>query len=607
MRKHYKLNPQDTPCPLWTGQLQGYFQGREDAGEEGWLSYHNYRLDFLYKRAVGKHVKNLRERNERDLARQDDEDFEYYYSHEAAQHAVDFFDKLKHSKGQWARETFELQPWQEYDIIRPLFGWLKKSDDTRRFNIFYLEVAKKNGKSTLLAGIGLYLTIADNEPGAEVYSAATKKDQARIIHGEAIRMARASTDLSKYVTTLKNNISMPTLGSKFEPVGSDSDGLDGINPSGATADEIHRWRNRDVWDVLQQSGATRREPLIAACTTAGTGRTSFCFQLRQTYVRFLDPNIPLENDKVYPYIATLDGYEEAGVKKDDPYDENNWVKANPSLHVTIRVEEMRDRAAEARLSVAQENAFLRYRCNVWTEQAVRWLPMHKWAKCTGELYKDREGYAILDQLVGQKCYGGLDMATTVDIAAFVLAFPWENEQIRLLPYFFIPEETVQERWKRDNIPYPQWVEMGLIETTPGDAISYDYIRDRIVELGSVFNIQEIAYDPFNAIHTAQQLEAEGFTMAMTRQGFLSMNAPCKIFEIKVRQGELEHADNEVLTWMASNVAVATDHSDNIRPVKDKSAEKIDGIVAAIMAVGRCALMTNNESVYEERGVIHIKQ
>lgn len=590
------------PCPIWTELLRGY----EESKSPEHLAWLNWRLEFLYSRPVCKWVRLLRQRHENDLARQHEESFPFYYSHEAADYAVNFFDKLTHSKGEWAGKQFVLEPWQEYDVVRPLFGWMKKETNTRRYSTLWLEVGKKNGKSTLGAGIGLFLLAGDNEPGAEVYSAATKFEQAKIIHSEAMRMARKSRELSTHVVVLKDNISIPLLGSKYEPIAGDSDGLDGINPHGALADEIHRWRNRDTWDILEQSMATRREPLMAAFTTAGTGRTSFCYQQREYLLKVLQGIIV--DEFVWPYIATLDGWDSAeDEEKDDPYDENVWVKANPSLDVTLKRTELRKQSEKAQTSVAQENSYLRYRMNIWTEQVIRWLPMLKWESCIGEGFLDAEGQLQLEDLRGQPCYGGLDMATTTDICAFCLVFPREDDKMRVLPFFFLPEDSMEERWRRDNVPYPQWVKDGLIETTPGDAVDYDYVRDRILQLAEVFDIKEIAFDPYNAIATAQQLEKGGMKMIQHRQGFLSMSAPSKAVEILVRKQRLEHGGNKVLRWMASNVAVVRDHSDNIRPSKEHSSEKIDGIVAMIMACGRAALRLNEKSVYEERGIIHLEQ
>ena len=593
----------ETPCPLWVKTLQE----KEAEKSEEHLNWLNYRLEQLYSKPVSRWVALLRQRNEDHLARQDDPNFPFYYNHAAADHAVEFFDKLKHSKGEWGRKPFYLEPWQEYDIVRQVFGWLKKESHMRVYRELWVEVAKKNGKSTFGAGLALYLTVADNEPGAEVYSVATKLDQAKIVHSEAVRMARASTDLSTHVTTLKNNISVPLLGSKYEPVGSDSANLDGINPSGVLADEIHRWRDRDLWDVSEQSMATRREPLLAALTTAGTGRTSFCYQHRDYLLKVLQ-GIITSDQTVYPYIATLDGHDSADAKdRDDPYDPKNWIKANPNLGVSIKLTELTDQAAKARTSVAQENAFLRYRMNIWTEQSVRWLPMRKWDQCGGDWARDENGELSLDGMLGQECYGGLDMATTFDIAAFVLAFPRPHDRFRLLPFFFLPEDVVEERWRRDKAPYPEWVKEGLIELTPGDAIDYNYIRDRIIELSTVYDIREVAFDPHNAIATAQDLEKAAVKMLAFRQAPLSMSPPSKLFEILVRRRELEHGNNKVLRWMASNVATKHDSQDNIMPCKQRSAEKIDGIIASVMAVGRASLRLNQRSVYEDRGILSISQ
>lgn len=569
---------------------------------EAWFSY---RINFLYDRKVCKWVQLLRERHCADLERQDDPDFPYYYSHEAADHAVAFFDNLSHSKGEWAGKTFELEPYQEFDIVRPFFGWLKKETNTRRFITLWVEVGKKNGKSTLGAGLGLLLLTGDNEAGAEVYSAATKLDQAKLIHDEATKMARKSKQLNQHIVIVKNNISVPLLGSKYEPISGDSDGIDGINPHAALADEIHRWKDRDLWDVLEQSMATRREPVLAAFTTAGTGRTSFCYQQRDYMLKVLQGII--EDDTVYPFIATLDGYDEADPEhKDNPFDPEVWVKANPSIGTVLKYSELKKQSEKAQSSVAQLNSFMRYRMNVWTEQAIRWLSMEKWDKCHGDWDIDSEGLLNLDDMIGKPCYGGLDMATTVDIAAFVLVFPW-GSKFRILPYFFLPEETMNERYKRDKVPYPQWANDGLIEVTPGDAIDYNFVRDRIIELSSVFDIREVAFDPHNAIATAQDLERAKINMIQHRQSFGAMNAPSKALEIKLINGGIEHGGNRVLRWMASNVTAERDHQDNIMPSKKKSSEKIDGIVATIMGLNRAMLGGSAASVYETRGLISLEE
>lgn len=536
----------------------------------------------LHGTPAGKWVQLARARNERDLANGHKRGL--WFDMAAAQHVSDFYGWLKHGKGKWAGHRFLLEPWQQYDITWPLFGW-KRADGTRRFRNGYIEVGKKNGKSTWLAGTGLYLTIADHEPGAEVYSVATKRDQARIIHAEAVSMLRKSPELSQFAFAVKNNISVPVTASKYEPLSADADTQDGINVHGALVDELHRWKSRDLLDILEQSTAARQQPLVLSITTAGSDRKGPCWSMREYACKILEGIF--EDDSFFAYIATIDD-------DDDPWDETCWVKANPNLGVSIRMEELREQAEKAKASMAQQNAFLRFRMNRWTAQDVRWLDMHHWDKC-GTVAIDRAA------LRGAECFAGLDLSTTLDITALVLTFPQENAPTRVLSFFFVPEDNIVERYRRDRVPYPDWARNGYIVTTPGNVVDYEFLRVFINELAKEFSICEIAYDPWNATQLAQQLQGDGLQMVQFRQGYASMNAPCKALEALVMSQRIEHGNHPVLRWMASNVAIGTDPAGNIKPDKARSTERIDGIVALVMALGRQILRGDGfSSVYAER-------
>lgn len=542
----------------------------------------------MVERAVGKYRRLAVERHERDL--EDAEDRGLHFDAEAADRVVAFFETyLRHHKGEWAGELFELEEWQREEIIRPLFGWMR-GDGTRRFRTAYIEVPRKNGKSTLAAGIGLYLTVADGEPGAEVYSSATKKDQAKIVHEAATQMVKRSPQLKRFAKTLRNNIHVPALGSKFEPLGADSDTLDGLNTHGNIIDELHAHRDRRLWDVLITSMGARRQPMTAAITTAGVyDRESIGWEQHEYATKVLEGIIP--DDSFFGYIAAAD-------EGDDWTSPATWYKANPNLGVSLKEEYLATECERAQHSPAYQNTFRRLHLDEWTQQADRWIDMKVW--------NGRAGIIDPDGLSGQRCVAGLDLASTTDIAAFLLLFPpAETEELwRVLARFWIPEERIAERAQRDRVPYDAWVRDGWITATEGNVIDYDKVRADINEDGARYQIEEIAIDRWNATQIATQLDGDGFTVAMFGQGFASMSAPTKELLTLLLGGRLAHGGNPVLDWMASNVAVKQDEAGNLKPDRKRSSEKIDGIVALIMALGRAMVQAGPVgSVYEERGVV----
>lgn len=525
--------------------------------------------------ACERHMRDLEDGGERGLR----------FDEVAAQHAIDFYRWLKHSKGEWAGRTVELEPWQQF-IVWVLFGWLR-ADGTRRFRTAYEEVARKNGKSTAAAGVGLYLLVADGEPGAEIYTAATKRDQARITHGEATRMVKASPALRKRVTAFKDNLHIPATASKFEPLGKDTDTLDGLNVHGAIVDELHAHPNREMYDILDTATGSRRQPLIFMITTAGYDRRSICWQMHEYTEKVLQGVI--EDDSFFGVIFTLD-------EGDDWEDERNWIKANPNLDVSVKLDDLQRQATRAKGMPTSLNAFLRLRLNVWTQAETKWTPTDHWRQCGKAV--DAEG------LRGRTCYGGLDLSSTMDITAFVLVFPPESDadDYRVLCRFWVPEDAMRERSKRDRVPYDAWVRQGFITTTPGAVIDYDYIFEQIVQDAAAFDMQELAYDRWNASQLIADLDKERVTtLVQFGQGFASMNAPMKDLAKLIVEHRIAHGNNPVLTWMADNLVAAQDPAGNIKPDKAKSTEKIDGMVALIMALDRA--IRNSTSVYDERGVL----
>jgi phage terminase large subunit-like protein len=519
------------------------------------------------------------------------------FDREAAEHAIQFFVFLHHSKGEWAGQVFQLEPWQQF-ILWCLFGWLR-ADGTRRFRTAYVEVARKNGKSTLVAGVGLYLFFADGEPGAEVYCAATKKDQARIVFSEAVRMRTASPSLAKRIVKFRDNMNVPTTNSKFEPLGSDEDTLDGLNVHAAIVDELHAHKTRFVWDVLDTGTAARRQPLMFAITTAGFNRQSVCWKQHEYAEKVLDGI--LDDDTLFAFIAALDA-------DDDWEDEKNWAKANPNLAVSVKLDDLRRKAHKAKGDPSALNSFLRLHLNRWTETDSRWLLVDDWNACAHTTGDPRAARLEAEsRLAGRRCFGGLDLSSKIDLTAFALIFPPDDDDPlwTVLPYFFMPADNVQRRVKEDRVDYDVWIRQGFIEETEGNVVDYDFVKVRIAALGDRFHVEEIAFDKWNATQLATQLGGLGFTMTEFGQGYASMSGPTNELKGYILGRKFAHLGNPVLRWMASNLVVQQDAAGNVKPNKEKAPEKIDGIVASIMALGRAIAAGDDDStsVYDSQPLL----
>lgn len=505
----------------------------------------------------------------------------------AAQHAVDFFGFLKHSKGEWAGEVFQLAPWQTF-LVAVLFGW-KREDGFRRFRTAYVEVPRKSGKSTLAAGVGLYLFFADGEPGAEVYTAATKRDQARITHGEAARMVKASPALRRRIGSFRDNLHVLATASKFEPLGADADFMDGLNVHGAIIDELHAHRTRAVWDVLETATGSRRQPLLFSITTAGYDRESICWELHEYSQKVLEGVI--EDDTFFAFIAALD-------EGDDWADETVWAKVNPSLGVSVKLDDLRRKAVKAKETPAAQNAFRRLHLCEWTQQEERWLDIEDWNACAFPV--------DLAALRGRRCFAGLDLSSTTDLTALVLYFPRDDAPSEVLPYFWMPGENILQRMRRDRVPFDAWARDGYLELTEGNIVDYDAIRKRVHEVAELYDLAEIVYDRWNATALITQLQNDGLTVVPFGQGFASMTAPTKELEKLVLGRQLAHAGHPVLRWNVSNAMVRQDPAGNYKPDRAKSRDRIDGVVALAMALGRAIAQTApQQSVYETRGVLFV--
>lgn len=506
-----------------------------------------------------------------------------------ADRAVAFINSLKHTKGVWYGKNFELLPWQD-KIVRDLFGTLKPNG-YRQYNTAYVEIPKKQGKSELAAAIALYLTCGDGEYGAEVYGCAADRQQASIVFDVAVEMINQCPALKrrcKILASTKRIVYEP-LKSFYQVLSAESYTKHGLNVHGVIFDELHAQPNRALYDVmLTGSGDARKQPLYFLITTAGTDRNSICYEVHQKAEDILKGK---KNDPTfYPVIY--------GLKDDEDWtDEKNWYKANPSLDITVDVDKIRAAFNNAKENPAEENLFRQLRLNQWVKQSVRWMPMDKWNLCSFQVDKEK--------LKGRLCYGGLDLSSTTDITAFVLVFPPEDEddKYQVLPFFWLPEETLELRVRRDHVPYDNWKAKGLVLTTEGNVVHYGFIEKFIEELGTQYNIKEIAYDRWGAVQMVQNLEGMGFTIVPFGQGYKDMSPPTKELMKLVLEQKIAHGGNEVLDWMIDNIYIKTDPAGNIKPDKEKSTEKIDGAIALIMALDRAIRHQSQESVYNERGII----
>jgi phage terminase large subunit-like protein len=401
-------------------------------------------------------------------------------------------------------------------------------------------------------------------------------------------IARQMSDANKVLSAMcqhyrvSKTLLIEETGSKYVALSSEVPTKHGLNASGIIFDELHAQPNRDLWDVLSTSVGSRKQPMTVAITTAGHDRNSICREQYEYAIKVRDGII---NDSSFLTVI----YEAAD--DDDWTSPEVWAKANPNLGISIKLEYLEQKCKEAQESPAKENTFKRLHLNIWTEQDVRWLSMARWDACIGD--------TNIDDLAGEKCFAGLDMASTTDIAALVLYFPHTDS---LLPFFWIPRENAHARERRDRVPYLQWAQSEHIRMTDGNVIDYDVIRKDIVELGERYNICDIAIDRWNSTQLQNQLDGDGFNVVQFGQGYASMSAPTKELERLILQGALQHSGNPVLRWMASNVSVEIDAADNMKPSKKKSTEKIDGVVAAIMAIGRAMTATDSTSVYAEHGI-----
>lgn len=531
---------------------------------------------------AGKYVRLACERHIKDLESAHLRGF--YFDRFSSERAIYFIEQLRHTKGEWAGRNIELGGWQKF-CIGSIFGWKVKLTGLRRFKTVYKQVGRKNGKSTECGGVGLYLLCADDEPGAEVYTAATKKDQAAIVFEEARNMVKALPvhyELRQIISVWKNMLQVVRTASKMLPMSSDDKKQDGLNPSGAVVDEFHAHKSRALLDVIDTGMGARRQPLMFIITTAGYDKKSACYEQRDYGIKILQGII--EDDSLFVFIAEID-------EGDDPFDEKNWIKANPNLGISVKLDYLRNQAKKAKEINTFYNEFLTKHMNLWTDTETKWLKSEDWNACNHPV--------DLEKLKFRPCHGGLDLSSTTDLAAFVKVWPpFEDDPLWYVHCrFWLPSADLRERIRRDRVPYDAWERQGYLTLTDGPVIDYNVIQKAIEDDWNNFNIVDIGFDPHNATMIITNLMGADIEVVSFRQGFLSMSPAVKQAEVIILNKNLAHGGNPILTWMCDNTVMSQDAADNLKPDKEKARQRIDGIVAMLMGIGRATAEVPEQESY----------
>lgn len=504
----------------------------------------------------------------------------YYLDRAAGLRVVKFIETFcRHTKGELAGQPIKLAKWQKEQIIMPAFSYKRKSDDMRQYRTVYVEIPRKNGKSTLAAPIALYLTLADGEGGAEVYTAAGDKEQARIVYGVAKGMIEQDPILSSKVEALRDSILHKKSRSVMKVISAEAYTKHGFNSHGIVIDELHVQPDRELYDTLVTSTGARSQPMTFIITTAGVKDTfaesihNYALQVKKGLI---------QDDTFLPVIFAAD-------ENDDPFIEATWKKANPGYGTIIKKDYFKMQSDRAKNEPSFTNSFLRLHLNIWTGSTTAFIASHDWEKCNH--------YPIeLKNLKGKTCYGGIDLASRRDITALVFNFPNEETGMAdIFCKFYIPEETLfQKRQKNENHQYLAWVKQGWLTATPGNAIDYAWIKKDIHDIGGQVVIKSIAYDRWGANQLVQELIMEGLEMSPFGQGFASMSTPTKELERMALEEKINHGGNPVLAWMINNTQTVEDPAGNIKPAKNKSKGKIDGVIALIESIGEQITKQNDK-------------
>ncbi len=518
-------------------------------------------------------VKRACQRQRDDLAR----DWEWEFDSDKAEHICAFLELLPHIKGKWARERrkITLEPWQCF-ILTTIFGWVHKATGLRRFTEVYEEVARKNAKSTISAGVALYMFAADGEQGAEVYAAATTRDQAKIVFGDARAMADREAEMRAAlgIEVQAHRLVIPSAASKLEALSAEGSTLDGLNTHCAIIDELHAHKRRDVYDVIDTSRGAREQSLLFCITTAGSDRSGICYERRTHACQVLDGVV--SDERLFGIIYTLD-------EGDDPLDPNVWVKANPNYGVSVLHDDMESAARKASAMPSAMANFLTKRLNVWVNADSPWMDMQAWDKCA-------DPSLTFDKVKHLPCWIGLDLASKVDVAAVVRLFK-DGDNYHLIPQFYLPERALEVS---TNSQYDGWRRSGWLTVTEGEVTDYDAIEAQIEADMAQLDVTEVPYDPWQATQLASHLLAKGVPMVEFRQSTGNFSEAMKTLEALVLTGKIRHNGNPMMTWMMSNTVYRPDEYENVRPRKERPENKIDGTVAAIMALARAIVPTEQK-------------
>jgi phage terminase large subunit-like protein len=511
-----------------------------------------------------------------------------YFEPESGLFVIDFLAEFcRQSKAPFGGQPLEVTDWQ-FDLLMRLYGW-KMPDGRRRFRDCYVEIPKKNGKSTLISGIGLYHLMGDGEEGAECYINAYTRGQAGIIYDEAEKMVRSSPELKSrlYLKPSGKIITHPASNSKLEALSADVPSKDGFNSSLTIFDELHRQRTADMWRIFEYAGASRRQPLRISITTAGEDRESICYEQHE-YAELVASGKATD-------IHHLGVIYAADPKKDKLDSPDTWAKANPSLGVTIRLESFRDDFNKARANPKEWPNFQRLRFNIWRKDSSAYLDQDAWDRC-GKI-----PLPPIEEFAGESAWGAFDLSQTEDLTALAAVFK-RDQLFYLYAWFWIPEENLEVRARKHRVNYEAWHEEGWIETTAGAVVDYDGIEERVKALATDHELRRFYGDKYNATQLGNNLIKAGLPFEFMQQGFLSMNAPCKEFDRLLKSGRIVHGNNPVLAWHFANAELVHDAAGNWKLDKGKSRSKIDGAVASIMALA-AATDEDGESTYEEEDLL----
>ena len=528
------------------------------------------------------------ERHLRDLERED-----IFLDLEEVQRRVGFFKLLKHYKDPFYGAPFELSPWQVFRV-GSVYGWKRRSDGLRRFRTAYTEIPRKNGKTTEMAGVGLSGMVLDGERGAEVYSVATKRDQAKIVWQDATKMAQATPELNKRLRFFVSAIVFEKMSARFMPLGRDSKSLDGLNPYLGLYDEFHAWRDRELRGKIRQGMGSRQQPLEWIVTTAGVDTETLAFELRGHALNVLNPELEdFDDDTLFAYIA-------CPFPDDDPGDPATWWRANPNLEVSKSLKYLEGLWSTARMIPSEMADFLTYQLNIWGQSSERWLDLKR--------VKDAEVEMELSELAAWPCYAGLDLAEVGDLSAKCDLFIAPDGVWYALFKFWCPEDDILKRSQLDKVPYSQWVRQGYLTSTPGNATDFDFIEAEVRASAEALEVKELLYDRWKSQTIVQNLERDAVvTTVPYGQGYKDQSPALKEIERRFLNGTLKFIKNPVFSWCCSNAEVMRDPAGNIKLTKKDPRKRIDGLAALANAVGG-ALLNKEEagpSVYEDRGIIEL--